>query len=149
MELLFSRSLLLGSHVQGLWSIHNGTPDSQILFAKKICTTENVCHVAGPSLTPYPLTLVEKKGIFNIWTFSHGTPHPEASWIRARESCEKGKVLTNPSGAPLLKITLARISYARFCSQFTMELRIHRSCLHSVAKRITHKKARVTLQVPA
>ena len=114
MELRFSRSLLLGSHVQGLWSIHNGTPDSQILFAKKICTTENMCHFAGPSLTPYPLTLVEKKGIFNIWTFSHGTPHPEASWIKARESCEKFKVLTNPHGTPLLKITLARISCARF-----------------------------------
>ena len=97
--------------MQGLWSIHNGTPDSQILFAKKICTTENMCHFAGPSLTPYPLTLVEKKGIFNIWTFSHGTPHPEASWIIARESCEKFKVLTNPHGTPLLKITLVRISF--------------------------------------
>ena len=43
-----------------------------------------------------------------------GTPHPEASWIIARESCEKFKVLTNPHGTPLLKITLARISCARF-----------------------------------
>ena len=59
-----------------------------------------------------------------------GTPHPEASWIIARESCEKFKVLTNPHGTPLLKITLARISYARFCSQFTLELLIHRTCLH-------------------
>ena len=68
-----------------------------------------MCHFASPSLTPYPVILVESR-IFNMWTSSHGTPYSEESWIIIRASCEKFKVLTNSNGTPLLKITLARIS---------------------------------------
>ena len=38
------------------------------------------------------------------------------------------QILTKPHGTPLLKITLARISCAKFSSQLTVELRIHSSC---------------------
>ena len=81
MELRFSRSLLLGSHVQSsLVNSHwnSGFTDLVRIVWHRRIAHKRTCHSAGPSLTLYPVVLVESR-IFNIWTSSHGTLYPQES----------------------------------------------------------------------